>query len=387
MSVLSHLRYRSGLSEYQRQADQLLEGRETADPQAMDLFRKHHPKFLDAHIRWLPKKMSEAEARAVPIDHADALLAIARWYSFADWSKLAEWVGDVTRGDSPVFQYESAVEAVIWGDESELRSLLQRYPDLVRARSTRVTPHDPPQHRATLLHYLAANGVEGHRQRSPQNAAEVARVLLKAGSEPDALADMYGGQQTTMSMLVSSSHPADAGVQVALVNVLADFGASLEACGAGAWASPLMTALAFGYRDAAEALVQRGARVDNLASAAGLGRLEDARRMLHHASTQDRHRALALGAQLGHAEIVRLLLDLGEDPNRYNPEGNHGHSTPLHQAVASGHENVVRLLVQRGARLDIKDSIWEGTPLGWAEHCGRHEIAEYLSRIGEHGAP
>lgn len=385
MSALSHLRYRSGLSEFQAQADQLLEGWWAGDPQATDLFRKHHPKFLDAHIRWLPRKMSGAEVRAVPISRADAQLVIARWYGFADWSKLAEWVKEVTLDGSEVCRFESAVEAVISGDEADLNELLQQHPDLVRARSTRVTPHDPPQHKATLLHYLAANGVEEHRQRSPQNAVQIARMLLRAGSKPDALADMYGGQQTTMSMLVSSCPPAQAGVQVGLVNVLADFGASVEACGTGG--SPLMTALAFGHPRVAEALVRRGARVDTLACAAGLGRLDDARRMLKDANSQDRHRALALGAQLGHAEIVRMLLAAGEDPNRYNPEGNHGHSTPLHQAVASGHENVVRLLVERGARLDIKDAIWEGTPLGWAEHCGRHEIAEYLSRIGEHGAP
>lgn len=69
-------------------------------------------------------------------------------------------------------------------------------------------------HRATLLHYVAANGVEGHRQRTPANAPDVARVLLESGAEPDAVADMYGGQCTTMVLLVSSSHPAEAGVQV-----------------------------------------------------------------------------------------------------------------------------------------------------------------------------
>ena len=59
--------------------------------------------------------------------------------------------------------------------------------------------------------------------------------------------------------------------------------------------------------------------------------------------------------------MVRLLLDAGEDPDRYNPKGNHAHSTPLHQAVLAGHANVVRLLVERGAKLDIKDTIYEGT--------------------------
>jgi ankyrin repeat protein len=237
-------------------------------------------------------------------------------------------------------------------------------------------------HRSTLLHYVASNGVEGYRQKTPKNAVEVAAILLKAGAEVDGLANLYGGECTTMALLVSSCHPARAGVQVALVHTLVDFGAAVEARGSGDWTSPLMTALAFGYRDAAEALVSRGARVDNLAAAAGLGRLEDAHRLLPSAAAGNRHQALALAAQHGHLEIVRLLLDGGEDPNRYNPKGNHGHSTPLHQAVCAGHGAVVRLLVERGARLDIKDTIYSGTPLGWAECCKQPQIAEYLRSRG-----
>jgi uncharacterized protein (TIGR02246 family) len=61
----------------------------------------------------------------------------------------------------------------------------------------------------------------------------------------------------------------------------------------------------------------------------------------------------AWGAGSRRADIVRLLLDAGEDPNRYNPDGLHSHSTPLHQAALAGHDAVVRLLVERGARLDI----------------------------------
>jgi ankyrin repeat protein len=273
-------------------------------------------------------------------------------------------------------RFESAVEALIAGDLDILRPLLREYPELVHARSAR-------PHRATLLHYIAANGVEEERQKTPLNAVEIARTLLDAGAEVDALADMYDGQYATLSMLVSSCHPAKAGLQIALAELLLDFGASIEGTSDGPWRSPLMTALAFGYGETAEALARRGATADYLPAAAGLGRLADATRLLPSADAETRHRALALAAQHGHLEIVRMLLDAGEDPSRYNPKGNHAHSTPLHQAVLAGHESVVQLLVERGASLDIKDTAHSGTPLGWAIYAGHKQIEAYLrSRAG-----
>jgi ankyrin repeat protein len=122
--------------------------------------------------------------------------------------------------------------------------------------------------------------------------------------------------------------------------------------------------------------------VDTVAAAAGLGRADDVRRLLPGSTAEDRHRAMALAAQLGQIEIVRVLLEAGEDPDRYNPKAVHGHSTPLHQAVAAGKDAVVRLLVEHGARLDIRDTIWNGTPLGWADYCGQPEIAAYLRAHG-----
>jgi hypothetical protein len=77
--------------------------------------------------------------------------------------------------------------------------------------------------------------------------------------------------------------------------------------------------------------------------------------------------------------------DPGQARNRYNPEGIHAHSTPLHQAVLAGHEAVVRLLVERGARLDIRDTVWRGTPLGWARYGGgkaQAQMAECLRSLG-----
>ncbi|MBK5292074.1 MAG: ankyrin repeat domain-containing protein [Acidobacteriia bacterium] len=379
---LQPLPFRSSLDQYQKQAQDLLEAFHAGDPEAIQRIKQRHPRFLDPKIKWLPKNVSDAEVQSAALQLADAQLTVARCCDFQSWSALVEYVEAVTTENSPVCQFESAVEAVVNGDLAALQSLLRENPRLVASRSTRVTHFDPPVHRATLLHYVAANGVEGNRQKTPHNAVEIATILLQAGAEVDALAGPYGGQCTTMTLLVSSSHPAKAGLQAALAETLLDFGAAIEGHGSGQWGSPLMTALTFSYPDAAEALARRGARVNNIAAAAGLGRLSAARQLLPASAPGSRHRALALAAQLGHADIVRLLLDAGEDPNRYNPEGMHSHATPLHQAVCAGHVAVVRLLVERGARLDIQDTIFKGTPLGWAQYLGQIEIGQYLRANG-----
>ena len=379
--ALEPLRFDSPLSDYVKQAHALLAGWRARDETAIRLLKSKHPKFLDASVPWLERPMSREEVLATSIDTDDTKLAVARWYDFYDWSALEDYVDAVGR-PGPVRHFERAVEAVIGGDAATLSQLLRDHPDLVRARSTRVNCFDPPVHRATLLHYLAANGVEGYRQRSPENAVEIARLLLDAGADPNALQDSYGGQNTTMSMLVSSTPPKAAGVQVPLVNVLVDYGATISPSGSGAWTSPLETALVFGMRDAAHALVARGAPVDTLAAAAGLGRADHVLRLLPSADASDRHRALALATQSGQLEVVKILLDAGEDPNRFNPAGCHSHATPLHQAIAGGDLEMTKLLVARGAKLDTEDTIFRGTPLGWAAYCEQPAIAEYLRTLG-----
>ena len=375
--------FHSPLSAYEQQADILLAAHRAADPAAIDLFHRKHPRFLDETIKWRPKFIPDSEIRDAVLSLDDAQLAIARNYDFLDWSALVDFVDAVSR-EGPVHEFEAAVEAVVAGDLGSLQDALRRDPALVHVRSSRVCCFDPPVHRATLLHYIAANGVEAYRQKTPGNAVEIARALLVAGAEPDALADMYGTPCTTMSMLVSSSHPAAAGLQVALTELLLDFGAAIEGRGGGKWERPLFTALTFGMGDVAKLLAERGARID-LAAASGLGLAGEAARLVSSADEDERRRALSLASQQGHPDIVALLLDTGLDPNRFNPESNHPHCTPLHQAVLGGHETVVRLLVARGARLDIRDTIWHGTPLGWAIHGGcrdRERMIECLRELG-----
>ncbi len=365
------------LSLYQQQAAALLEGWQSEEPSAIGIFRARHPQFLDHKIPWLQRRLSPEQVRATPIGADDAKLALARWYDFYDWSKLEELVNAAVV-PGPVQRFERAVDAMVAGGAGTLRRLLAEDPELVRARSTRVNFFDPPVNRSTLLHYVAANGVESYRQKSPKNAVEMATIVLDAGADPNALQSSYGGENTTMAMLVSSEPPRAAGVQVPLIDTLVAYGASVAPLGKGQCADPLMTALIHGSVEAALALERHGANAATLPAAAALGRLEAVTDLLRASTAADRHSALALAAQHGRSEVVRALLDAGEDPNRFNPEGHHAHATPLHQSIANGHPDTARLLIERGARLDVEDRIFQSTPLGWAEHCQQPEIAKLI---------
>lgn len=348
------------IEAYQRKAHELFAALQSGDNDAAWRFKWMHPRFRDKDV---------SEVNPATLDLADAQLVIAQGNGFSTWSDLQAFVEAFTT-DARVAEFEAAVEAIIAGDADTLRSMLHANPELIRARSTR-------RHHATLLHYLGANGVENIRQKTPPNAVEIAKILLDAGAEVDALADMYDAKCTTMSMLVSSSHPAEAGLQGKLAEALIEYGAAFEGPGSN-WKSAVMTALTFGYLDTARALARLGAPIHNIAAAAGLGLVEETTRLLPTADAQIRQIALSLAASHGHAAVVQLLLDAGENPDRYNPEGFHSHSTPLHQAALANHAEVVRLLAERGARLDIEDTLFHATPLGWAEHAHRSEIADYL---------
>ena len=211
MNSAGPLPYRASLEEYRQQADALFEALRAGDDDAAWRFKWLHPRF---------RGKSVTDVRAATLDLTDAQLVVALEYSFENWAALAEFTDTVSR-DGPVARFEAAVEAVISGDVAALRSKLRDHPELALAHSTR-------RHHATLLHYVAANGVEGERQKTPPNAVEVAKMLLDVGAEVDALADMYDNKCTTMSMLVSSCHPDKAGLQVALAETLLDYGAALD---------------------------------------------------------------------------------------------------------------------------------------------------------------
>lgn len=244
--------------------------------------------------------------------------------------------------------FERAADAVAAGDLAALRALLDEAPWLVHARS-------PREHRATLLHYCAANGTEAPRQRTPPTAADVAQLLLDRGSEVDAAARFYGGGvgATTLALTLTSRHPAEAGVDGALVRVLTAAGARLDLWAPG---EPMFWCIERGTHRSARALAEAGLPLDNLLLAAAANRVDTLAELLaagadvneHH---RDGYTALHAAAVLGHAETVAFLLDRGADPHVH--ETAHG-DTPAGKARWRGHHEVAALIEARTAGSDNK---------------------------------
>jgi len=70
------------------------------------------------------------------------------------------------------------------------------------ARSTR-------EHRATLLHYVRANAVEGYRQKSPRNTVRIAEILLNAGVERMRISSMGGSENVIYQPAISALEKTD----------------------------------------------------------------------------------------------------------------------------------------------------------------------------------
>ena len=140
-----------------------------------------------------------------PLTDSDARLALSRKYGFEDWDAVQrDGAGKVDAA------FEQALDALLTGDLAARAARLTEMPELARARSAY-------GHRSTLLHYIGANGVESHRQVTPLNAADMARLLIRHGADRHTVANMYGGGQTAYMLAQTSAHPQEAGVMAALL--------------------------------------------------------------------------------------------------------------------------------------------------------------------------
>jgi ankyrin repeat protein len=244
-----------------------------------------------------------------------------------------------------------------------------------------------------LLHYVSANGVEGYRQKTPKNIVQLTKVLLDAGADVNAEADVYGGGADTLGLVATSVHPYRAGVQNPLMQLLLDHGAEIDhETSAGNGQTAAKGALANGRGEAAAFLADRGARLD-LEDAAGVGRLDLVKGFFNAGGSLKRktnrkqlQSAVKLACMWGHLDVVEFLLDKGIDLSGDDGDG----QSPLHCAAIGGQLEVVKFLLKQNAPLEVKN-IYGGTVLGqtlWsAAHGGDPKLyATIIETLIEAGA-
>ncbi|MDJ0841628.1 MAG: PQQ-binding-like beta-propeller repeat protein [Acidobacteriota bacterium] len=84
-------------------------------------------------------------------------------------------------------------------------------------------------------------------------------------------------------------------------------------------------------------------------------------------------------ARSGDLDRIRQLVASGVDVNTRTPY----QATALTFAAEKGHKEIVRYLLERGAKPDVEDRFYHMTPLGWAVSTGKPEIAEMLIPHGK----
>ncbi len=363
MSDALPLPSRPNLEQYKKLAKDLQEACQSGDPQAIREWAKRWVADHEAERivqRW--DKLRKAHEHVAACTLTGAQFFIAREHGFTSWPVFSLHLRELARAQSPEAAFEAAADAIASGDITTLRELLSSHPGLAKQRSTR-------EHHSTLLHYVSANGIEDFRQKTPKNIVEITTLLLDAGADVNAESDAYGGRCTALGLVATSVHPEEAGVQIALLQRLLDRGANLYQPSAGGNGQSVVNAcLANGQPEAAGFLADAGARLD-VEGAAALGRLDVLGTFFDENGAarppigpKELTSAFLYACGYGSREGAEFLMAHGVDPAVRNPQG----QTALHWANYTPHIEIIKLLLERGAPVSLKDWQHQATPLDMA---------------------
>ncbi len=270
--------------------------------------------------------------------------------------------------------FATAVLAIDEGRVDALRRLLADHPELATAVGS---GDDPAYFRgSTLLHYVAWNPFPSHRTLGlsaedsadmPAVMPEMVRVLTAAGADPGARNDSGADP---VSLLLTGALASDAGLTGALLDALEEAGAEVE-CSAAA----VHRALANHSPQGARALLARGVAWD-VRVAAGLGELARLQAVVEDdtPSREALGRAALQAYVSARPETLNWLLARDIDLNVTGV----GNGTLLHRAAANGALEFVQRLVELGADLDNRDNPFVATPLDWAVHGGKQDVARWV---------
>jgi ankyrin repeat protein len=210
------------------------------------------------------------------------------------------------------------------------------------------------------------------------------RWLLEHGADPNV--PSYDSAEVPLHRIAAFGRGA------AVAELLLAHGAEVDRPRADG-RTPYVLAVRAGNMAVADLLRQRGADtgrltpVDELLGACMTADTARAREILaahpglmEGLAAEDRH-AFALAAEEGRAASVELMAELGFD---LGWEGSWG-GTPLHHAAWHGNPELVRLLLALGAPVNVRDSQFGSSPLGWAAHGStncRHADDDYVEVAG-----
>jgi ankyrin repeat protein len=299
-----------------------------------------------------------------------------------DLDQVKRRVGQFT----PHPRFDEAVSAMDVGDVERLRSLIASEPALIQARTILEPPYGYFTG-ATLLHHVAGNPsrgrLEGLLPPLPQNSVDIARVLLNAGADVNAVT-LGPSANTTMGLLVTSKQASDAGVTGPLMDLLLERGATLDLTKPDV----LDASLANHAPRAAEKMIALGATPDLFAYAA-LGRMDllrasfDANGRLRscpsrRGTVMSERDAIGLALLYAYVREQRDAVDfLLEKDGNWNMTGvNNG--AVLHRAAWDGDLAMVQRLVAKGADMSNRDNPFNSTPLSWAQHNKQDEVFRWM---------
>jgi len=250
--------------------------------------------------------------------------------------------------------------------------------------------NDPPgsdrARRFTALTGLFGGGSTGLVNQPPHPQwRELAQLLLSRGADPADEQALWINQEASLEFLLRHGLKPDAPVKMGGMTLLGRELSQAARNGHFQGKTPWRHAVDRGHLEIARLLEESGAptselsEVERFTSLCLAGDEPGARAMLQLAPELlgRAPQAMVLKAVgTGRTEAVRLVLDLGFDPNYIDEVA------ALHPAAGRNQQEMVKLLLQRGASLCVREPYYDATPLGWVDFFDQAPMREMLLSDG-----